>query len=491
MNKKPLKRSLPFLFALILGLTAAYQYSRVTDENQKSNNTARHNVIVILIDDLNDDVGYMGSPEAYTPSIDALASRAVVFEQAFAQAPLCNPSRTSMLTGTYPSTTGIYGLKPDFWDVPELADLQTLPGYFRQAGYHTATVGKVFHQRAHEASYDYIKRGWFGAFGPFPDQPLQPDFKFNKYFDWGVYLEEEQTADYKVASSALEFLHSIKDHQKPFFLTLGFFRPHNPRFAPQEFFDLHPIDKITVPPVIENIHEEIPEYGRKLVNYERRQRFVSYLSQGDRKRENIQAYRASISLVDKQVGRLLNYLASSGLEENTVVVLASDHGVQNGEKNLWLKRTLWQGSTRVPLLIATPNFNHAKVTEAVGLIDIFPTLVEYANLPQPTQLEGRSLLPHLSGTSSANMVEPVLTVHGPGNFALQTERWRYIQYADGSEELYDHTNDSSESVNLAIPTRHTESIASTLAYFRGKIPSNYADFVAGTSGLSSQAYPGK
>ncbi|MBN7795662.1 sulfatase [Parahaliea mediterranea] len=493
MHKNHLKR-VPLLgFIAILCLSAAYVLRAGIYPPGQTASKAAKNVIVILIDDLSDDVGFLGSGEAHTPSLDALASRSVVFEQAFAQAPLCNPSRTSFLTGTYPNTTGIYGLKPDFWEVPALASLHTLPGYFRQAGYYTGTVGKVFHQRAHEASYDYVKKGWFGAFGPFPPEPLQPDFNFNPYFDWGPYLQEKETADYKVASAALKFLQKAKDKQSPFFLTLGFFRPHSPRYAPQEFFDLHPIDRVSIPPITTGIEDEVSEYALTLVNYQRRQRYRTYLSENGRERENIQAYRASISLVDRQVGRLMEYLSSSGLDTNTVIVLASDHGVQNGEKNLWYKRTLWEGSTRVPLLIAIPETKSARVASAVGLIDIFPTLVEYASLPLPAQLEGRSLMPYLLGSTSATAGngEPVLTVHGPGNFALRNQRWRYIQYADGSEELYDHSNDSSESVNLAIPSRQTESIRSTLDYFREKVPREYADFVPGTSGFSSKAFPGK
>ncbi|WP_020210141.1 sulfatase [Gilvimarinus chinensis] len=487
-------KSLKFItFLLIATAPLIYGVWHSTERqwlSEAPHNVAPKNIIFILIDDLNDDVGFLGSERAHTPNIDQLATRSVVFKHAFAQAPLCNPSRTSLLTGTLPSSTGIYGLKPNYWEVPALANLHTLPGYFREAGYYTATIGKVFHQNVHEASYDYIQKGWYGAFGPFPSEPLQADFSFNKYYDWGAFLEEEETADFKAATAALTFLNNKKNQQKPFFLTLGFFRPHNPRFAPKEFFDLHPLEHIRAPTVENNIYHEVPKYGLELTSYKRRQRFNEYTAQEDRARKNIQAYRASISLVDRQIGRLLQHLYSSGLIKNTVIVLASDHGVQNGEKNLWFKRTLWQGSTRVPLLIAAPDINPIQITDAVGLIDIFPTLIDYAGLPSLSQLEGKSLIPKLAGdNSNSNTVVP--TIHSPGNFALQNERWRYIQYADGSEELYDHQNDPTERVNLAKPHRKTKAIETTLTYFRSNAPKKFEDFTPNTSGLSSQKFPGK
>ncbi len=412
------------------------------------------NILFILIDDLNADVGFLGSSRAVTPNLDDLAGRSLVFERAYAQAPLCNPSRTSLMTGTYPHFTGIYGLKPNFWEVPELAGLNTLPGYFRQAGYYTGAVGKVFHTAAHADSFDVDRKGWFGAFGPFPPEPLRPDTgeKFHPYYDWGPWLEEEETADYKLATAAIDMLREAQEQDSPFFLTVGFFRPHNPRYAPQEFFDMHPLEEVAAPPREVDATITIPEFGRKLVSYDSRQRFNRYLRSTGGDREYIQAYRASISLVDRQVGRLLDLLEDTGLIENTLVVLASDHGVQNGEKNLWLKRTLWEASNRVPLLISSPYTATGSVMMPVGLIDIFPTLVELARLENLPQLQGESLAPWLDISNRLEREDraPVLSEHGPGNFSLRSRNWRYIRYQDGSEELYNHQEDSGETNNLVL-----------------------------------------
>ncbi len=454
---------------------------------------ARPNILLILIDDLNDDVGFLGSESAVTPHLDALASQGVVFDRAYAQAPLCNPSRVSLLTGTYPSSTGTYGLKPDFWEVPALAQLQTLPEYFRRAGYRTGMVGKVFHQQFHEPSFDDVIRGWFGAFGPFPPTSLEPGLgeRFNPYFDWGPWQKEQDTPDYKVGDAASRMLLEATG-QAPFFLSVGFFRPHNPRFAPQPFFDLHPLEGISVPPPETDLEQQVPAFGQTLVSYRRRQKFNAFMRGGDRGQRSLQAYRAAVSLVDQQIGRLLDTLEASGAAGQTIVVVASDHGVQNGEKNLWFKRTLWEGSTRVPLVIALPGAAPRRVQSPVGLIDLFPTLTELAGIKGPGQLEGVSLAPWLLSDQWKSLDDrpAVLTVHGPGNFALRSRHFRYIRYADGTEELYDHRQDTQELKNLVALASTDARLSRQLELFRQQLP-EAVDFVPGTTGMSSRAYPGR
>lgn len=452
------------------------------------------NVLFIVIDDLNRQVGFLGDDSAVTPSLDALARSSVVFEHAYAQAPLCNPSRTSFLTGTYPHTTGIYGLSPNFWDLDEFEPLLTLPLHFRNAGYTTRSMGKVFHTASHEPSFDHILRGWFGAFGPFPTTPLNlgSDGAINRYYDWGPWQTESETPDYQLATKAARFIEDADELDKPFFLAVGFFRPHTPLFAPQEFFDLHQgVEKRSPAPGDAEL-PGVPAFGKKLVSYFGRQKFNNYLMEKDQGAGFLQAYRAAVSLVDKQVGRVMHALAQSGELENTIVVLLGDHGVQNGEKNLWFKRTLWEASTHVPMMISVPGESASRIQMPVGLIDIFPTLSELLGLPVPEQLQGHSLLPWMTGELSQEQPrEPVLSVHGPGNFALRDSRWRYIRYAEGSEELYDHQVDEGEHTNLVMSEAPSEDSRAALERLRTLIPDTFREFAPGTEGFASGAYPGK
>ena len=262
------------------------------------------NALLIVVDDLDRQVGFLGDRSAVTPSMDALAEVSVVFEYAYTQAPLCNPSRTSFLTGTYPHNTGIYGLAPNFWDVDEIAPLLALPGHFRNAGYQAGSMGKIFHTSTHELSFDHVQRGWFGAFGPFPPKPLNldPERSFNRYYDWGPWQREEETPHYKLATVATRFIEDAGEMDMPFFLAVGFFRPHAPLFAPQEFFDLHPLSGVQAMESEDDQLPGVPAYDKKLVSYFGQQDFNAYLMEEDRARGFLQAYRASVRLIDKQVG---------------------------------------------------------------------------------------------------------------------------------------------------------------------------------------------
>jgi arylsulfatase A-like enzyme len=477
------------LFALLF-LLCAVVYLSIDDDPP--------NVVFIIIDDLNTEVGFLGDEQALTPHLDALAQSSVVFEAAYAQAPVCNASRTSFLTGLQPSTTGVYGLTPDFWALPEYDSHPTLPGYFRAQGYHTGAVGKIFQTHTHQASFDFIRRDWFGAMGPFPPEPLVVGTQqgFHRYVDWGPFLTEEDTADYRAASAAIDFIQvARRDHKDvPFFLALGFFRPHVPLYAPQKFFDLHSssvqsneADHFDV--------DQIPPFGQKLIGYEGRQILNKFMLENNHGVDYRVAYRASVSLVDQQIGRVLQFLDSAGLADNTIVAVLSDHGVQNGQKNLWFKRTLWESTARVPLLLRAPDYPAQRLEETVGLIDLFPTLVDIADLPPVESLEGVSLTRWLREAGAAPTAAaphpPVLTVHSPGSFALTDRRWRYIQYADGSEELYDRSSDPRELTNIADDESRSATISATLAHFRAAAPSDFRDFAPGTSGLASGVYPDK
>lgn len=490
-----LPASLFMLLGLLLLLPLGMPAAAVAVGEQAAVSTARPNVLLLIVDDLNDEVGFMGDASAHTPNMDQLAAQSVVFEHAYAQAPICNPSRTSFLTGMYPHSTGIYGLEPAFWQLPEFTDALTIPLYLRGAGYRTAAIGKVFHQRNHEPSFTDNLKSWFGAFGPFPDTPLNLDstIQLSKYFDWGPYLTETQTPDYKVSQKATQFLQQAAEQKQPFFLALGFFRPHVPLYAPQEFFDQHPLESIAQAPDQSSDLDDIPAFARKLVSYDAEQRFSRYLQQQDRARSFRQAFKASVSLADRELGRVLDALEASGQADSTIVILTSDHGVQNGEKNLWFKRTLWDKTLHVPMLVRVPGQPPKRVAAPVGLIDIFPTLCELLDLPLPAQLDGVSVASWLQGASGAGAPPrgPVISVHGPGNVSLTDGRWRYIRYADGSEELYDHSVDAQERRNLAWDGRPVTRHAEILDEFRRQTPADFKDFAPGTQGMSSAAYPGK
>ena len=413
------------------------------------------NVLMIAIDDLNDWIGCLaGRPAALTPHIDALAARGTLFSNAHCQAPICNPSRTSLLSGLRPSTTGVYGLQPGPRDVAMLKDWVMLPQYFQQHGYFTAAFGKVFHDGAVKPA-DRAKE--FNVYGPAPAMPY-PAKKFvetpspMKAVDWGVFpADDREQADWKIADLAIAQLRDApKD--KPFFIAAGFRLPHVPCFASQKWFDLYPEDKLELPPVLSNDRDDVPEFSWYL-HWKLPEPRLSFL---ERKKEwvsLVRAYLASTSFMDSQVGRLLDALKADGRMDNTIVVLWSDHGWHLGEKLITGKNTLWERSTRVPLIFAGPGVGRGVVKEPAELLDIYPTLVDVAGLPKRGGLEGHSLAPQLRD-AGARRAWPAITTHNPDNHTVRTTKWRYIRYADGSEELYDMIGDSNEWTNLAKDPRH-------------------------------------
>jgi arylsulfatase A-like enzyme len=445
----------------------------------------RPNVLFIMVDDLNTDVGFLGDIHAKTPNLDELAEQAVVFTNAHCQAPICGPSRNSLLTGKYPHNTGLYSLDPMFRDVEELEELVSLPQFFRENGYSSPNVGKIYHTKPDGLSFDTVY-GWYGAFGPFPDETihLDPDLPVHPYYDWGPFLTEPETADAKVAQKAVQLIKEHSDDDRPFFLSVGFFRPHCPLYAPQEWFDMHPLENIEPASDQSADMEDISPYARKLVRYESIQRYNNWLLDG-RSASFLQAYRSCVSFSDHCVGKVLDALRESGEIDNTIIVLCGDHGVHNGRKNIWYKRTLWDASTHVALVIKAPGYPARRVQAPAGLIDIYPTLCKLAGLQAPGDIDGLSLEGLMAGRSEKH--PPALTSHGPGNFSLHDENWHYIRYADGSEELYDHRSDPDEYTNLADRTEMTEIIAR----FDPFIPKEWKPFAPGSKGIASPHFPGK
>jgi len=423
----------------------------------------RPNVLIISIDDLNDWTGCLGGhPQAHTPNIDRLARSGILFANAHCQAPICTPSRASLVTGLYPSTTGLYFLRPRL----EAAEIATrrphLLQHFARAGYRTMGAGKFVHG-GNESQHFGEHGGSMGGFGPLPDQKLAMQ-KGHKLWDWGPFPEDEsRMPDSKVADWVIERLG--REHQQPFLLVAGFWRPHVPMYAPPRWFDMFPRDEVKLPEVIQGDRSDISPYAKRLTIGLPAPRHEWFL-ENNAWRDAVRGYLASVAFVDHCVGRVLDALDESGHRDNTIVVLLSDHGWHLGEKERWAKRSLWNDSTRVPLIIAAPGYTPDQSSERpVGLIDIFPTLVDLCRLPARDDLEGRTLRPLLENPNT-DWDRPIRTTFAPGNHSLRSTRWHYIRYGDGSEELYDHQQDPHEWHNLAGGEEHRERIAE----FRARLP---------------------
>jgi arylsulfatase A-like enzyme len=409
------------------------------------------NVLFIAIDDLNDWVGFLGGhPQVKTPHMDRLATRGTVFTNAHCQSPLCNPSRTSLLTGLRPSTTGVYALAPWFRTSEKLKDHATIFQHFHKHGYTTVTGGKIVH----------------GGYPPKADRPAEvdmwgppgaiqprPKVKFVQtpdpiaLMDWGVFPEkDEECFDHDIATWAVQQLRSPP--KEPFVLAVGFQHPHVPCYAPQKWFDLYPDATLKMPAVKDDDRDDLPRFASYL-HWKLPEPRLKWLKEANQWRPLVRAYLASVSFVDAQVGRVLDALDAAKLTDNTIVVLWSDHGWHLGEKGITGKNTLWERSTRVPLMFAGPGVARgARCNRPAELLDLYPTLAEACGLPKKDGLEGLSLVPQLKD-ATAPRDRPAVTTHNPGNHAVRTEQWRYVRYADGSEELYDVAADPHEWANRA------------------------------------------
>lgn len=415
------------------------------------------NILMIAIDDQNDWIGCMGGhPQVKTPHIDRLAARGTLFLNAHCQSPLCNPSRSSLMTGLRPTTTGIYGLAPGIRDVDVTKDWVTLPQTYTQSGYHTYACGKIYHDGSIKPK-DRPRE--FAQWGPAPGtaKPPQPIAKLpgkrHPAMDWGVFPEkDEDCGDWKIASAAIEQL-AAAPKDKPFFIAAGFRLPHVPCFAPQKWFDLYPDNTLIMPPVKADDRADLPKFSDYLY-WSLPEPRLRTLQACNEWRPLVRAYLATISLMDSQVGRVLDALEATGRANDTIIVLWGDNGWHLGEKLITGKNTLWDRSTRVPLIISAPGTSKGvRCTKPAELLDIFPTLLELTSMPARTDIEGHSLVPQLKDPA-APRPWPAITTHNQGNHGIRTEDWRYIRYADGSEELYDMKNDPNEWTNLAADPKH-------------------------------------
>ena len=350
------------------------------------------NVVLITIDDLNDWVGCLGGhPQARTPSLDALAARGTLFTNAHCQAPVCTPSRASLFTGRLPSTTGMYFLQPNLSQVAGLADVVTLAERFAAEGYATLGVGKLYH--GPEDRYFQTYGGAKGGFGPRPAEKLAYP-QGHPLWDWGPYpASDAQMPDTKVADWAIARL--AEEREGPFFLAVGFWRPHVPMYVPAPWFDAFR-EQIRLPTTRADDRDDLPRYAAELTVGHPAPRH-EWMVEHDAWRDAVHAYLASGSFVDHQVGRVLAALEASDHAGDTIVVLLSDHGFHLGEKQRWAKRSLWEESTRVPLILAGPGVPVGRRDAGVGLVDVYPTLLELCGLSAQADLDGHSLVPLLRG----------------------------------------------------------------------------------------------
>jgi arylsulfatase A-like enzyme len=340
------------------------------------------NVLFLAIDDMNDWLGCLGGhPDVRTPNIDRLARRGTVFANAHCQAPICGPSRASIMTGLLPSTTGIYGQINDAKIRQASAATETAPflfEYFRDHGYKTMAIGKLFHQHVPKGTVDE-SGGRVPGFGPVPPQRFKWDAKKTST-DWGAFPDsDEQMPDYGTAQWSVERLK--RKHEKPFLLAAGFLRPHVPWYVPKKWFDMYPADRLAMPPYLPSDYDDIPEIGIKLTD-------VPMMPTTEWAKKNgewkyiVQAYLACVTFVDHYVGEILKALEESGYADNTYVVLWGDHGYHIGEKNRFAKHSLWEEATRAPLLVAGPGLEGGQVCKKpVGMIDMYPTLLDLCGLP--------------------------------------------------------------------------------------------------------------
>jgi len=428
--------------------------------------TPRLNVLFLAVDDLRPELGCYGNKLIDTPNFDRLASWGVRFERAYCQFPLCCPSRTSLLTGRQPNTTGVFGNRTFFRDAhPEFV---SLPQHFQANGYVTARTGKIFHGGIDDTEY------WTIGGEPRVDQKTRPG-QNSMLSDRIVKLEGdgESHGDYKSATRAVQLLEELKD--KPFLLAAGFSKPHSPPTAPAKLFDLYDPARIPLPPDFAPRPTVPPGFPEASVPARSGDLFIGRDATPEAAREMIEAYYASATFADRQLGRVLDALDRLKLRERTVIVMFGDHGYHLGEKGKWSKHnSVFEVAARVPMMVCLPGGAAGKSSpRTVQLLDLYPTLCEACGLKPPAGLEGHSVVP-LARDPQAAWNHPAYTVcnNGPAiGQSVRTERWRYSEFTGGSggAVLFDHNNDPHEMKNLADEPQHKPVVAEMKALL-AKLP---------------------
>jgi arylsulfatase A-like enzyme len=475
MFKTAARLPLSFVMACLAIVLSPVGYAAKTAATTPSH----ANVLFIAVDDLNDWITCLGGhPDTRSPHIDALAARGVLFERAYCAAPACNPSRAALLTGIPPYHSGVY-LNPQPWR-KAMPDAVTLPQHFMAHGYAVYGCGKIFHGRYKDPGswHEYFDR---------PGDPQPPKRPVNgipntAHFDWGpVDAADEAMGDHQVVDWAIKKLK--QKHDQPMFLACGPFRPHLPWYVPQKYFDLYPVDKITLPTIRDDDLDDVPPMGVKMARPDGDHRKVI---ESHNYRKAVQGYLASITFADAEVGRLIEALGKSPYADNTIIVLWGDHGWHLGEKLHWRKFSLWEEADRAPLLMVVPGVTKpdGRCPRPVSFMDIYPTLADLCGLPIGEHLSGQSLRPLLENPQ-ASWDRPAITTHGRNNHAVRSERYRYIRYSDGTEELYDHENDPMEWTNLA-GNAETAAVKKKLGKWLPNENAPNAEYDRGTRGKGKQ-----
>ncbi|MBL8186861.1 MAG: sulfatase [Acidobacteria bacterium] len=437
----------------------------------------RPNVLLIVADDLRNELGCYGSSVAKTPNLDRLAKRGMRFDAAYCQYPVCNPSRTSLLTGLRPDTTRITDNNTNFRTT--MPDVVTLPQVFRQNGYHTTSFGKIFHRGLtmedlrtdmdDKASWDEVRYFQTTPLGFKGEGRNLTDGKL-AWCNWrAAEGADEDQPDGQIAREAINVLEQRAKDKQPFFLAVGLHKPHDPFIAPKKYFDLYPLESLKL---WQAPKEPLADPAAALPGGAFREAFGKFT---DRERlEFMRAYLAGVSFTDAQAGKIIDALDRLKLTENTIIVFLGDHGYHLGERGWWNKSTLFELSARAPLLVYAPKMKAkgkatARLTE---FIDLYPTLVELTGLKAPHKLEGRSFAPLLDNPR-LKWKEAAYTQVTRGRFAgysVRTERWRYTEWDEGRQgaELYDHQTDPHEYRNLINEPKHKATVEQLKALLKKK-----------------------
>ena len=477
--------STPNLLAMLVCLVAA---SVVGPSARCPAADSRPNVLFVISDDLNNSLGCYGHPLAKSPNIDRLAKRGVRFDLAYCQFPLCGPSRNSMLTGLYPNSTGILANSQIFRQT--IPQHLSLPHAFRRAGYFAGRIGKLYHYNVPKSvgTNGHDDPGsWELELNPAGCDRLleEPDIfslrpgSFGGTLSWYASPRGDLLhTDGMLASDAQWVLERCaRDKSRPFFLAVGFYRPHTPYVAPETYFEEYPQEQMPLVQGVEEDQKDLP--AQALGSHKKEHELLT----DDLRQQAIQAYFASITFMDAQVGRVLDTLDRLGLADNTIVVFTSDHGYHLGEHGLWQKMSLFEESARVPLIIAAPGAGQegGVAHTPVGLIDLYPTLTELCGVDPPDNLQGQSLVPILADCALPGRGWTLSQVtRGPRakrtfGFTLRTPRWRYTEWEQGRQgrELYDHQADPREQTNLADDPAHSDRVADLSNQLRTAVAASY------------------
>ena len=468
-----------------------FQKKLIIDKSKLTvkSNKKKPNILFIAIDDMNDWVGYLGGHSGmkiHTPNIDRLARSSMIFTNAHTPSPACAPARAAILTGVHHARSGIknthWGDGPEWRKFPQLKNVETLEQFFKNRGYKTLGAGKIYHSQAppwtptsqvEPENWDFYYPSPYISH-PYqiraPNEVIYPKEVDNKtrpgesdgsgkssWWTWGpLDVEDEKMADYHIVDWANYQLKA--DHNKPFFLAVGTWKPHDPWEVPQKYFDLYPIQDIVLPIYLKNDLKDAFDHGRRWIQ--------EWVVKNKQWKKVVQSYAAAISFSDAMIGRLLDQLKESKYADNTIIVLWSDHGMHMGEKDNIEKFTLWERSTRVPLIISYPGVITAETScnQPVSLMDIYPTLVELTGFDKPNHLDGESLVPQIKNPNTPKA--PVIssyqftwTEEPFAGHAVRSKNFRYIYYPDiGLEELYDHQIDPNEWNNIAYKKMYKKTV---------------------------------